>query len=444
MAKSPRNDSLKVGFVTIAVVLAVFALLLWMSRGVSGDMQAITIRFASSPDMPTLSPGSAVLVGGQKIGTVTSTKLRREKAGPGTEKADQFFLFVDAQILRTLELKQDCRVSAEGPPLGGDGVVKLDLGTAPEPLASGTVILASQAAGFGAVLASLQAEFDGSNPASLLGKIKSQLDPETTGSLMAKLSQSLSDVNAISASLRRQFNDEDQAALLAKISDIAENVNHLTGALRREMEASNPGVALGKIHRALDNVNDSLQTLTVMLRSNEPRITRTMTSVEQTAAHLAAETDPNQPGSLMSQFRLAGDKLNKAMADVDKMTGTMRDVVTLNRENLNRMLLNFKEASDYLKTGVKYVVRHPWLLMNEPKAAAIRQQSLFDAARDFSDAASRIDDAAAQLRSLSDMHNGSIPVDDPDLKRIRDELKLTQERYRHAEEVFWKQLQAGG
>jgi ABC-type transporter Mla subunit MlaD len=142
----------------------------------------------------------------------------------------------------------------------------------------------------------------------------------------------------------------------------------------------------------------------------------------------------------MAHFKKASEQLNTALDDINTVTDTTRQVVVLNRENINKLLANFKESSDHIKSGVKYVLRHPWRLMNEPKPSEMRQQAIFDAARSFSDAASQIDDATAQLRALAELHEGSIPADNADLARIQADLKRTQAKYRKAEEELWRLL----
>jgi hypothetical protein len=104
------------------------------------------------------------------------------------------------------------------------------------------------------------------------------------------------------------------------------------------------------------------------------------------------------------------------------------------------MLANFKEASDQVRTGLKYVLQHPWRLMNPPKGSETKQDAINDAARSFAEAATRIDDASAKLKALSDLHDGAIPLNDPDLLRIQEELKSTQDKYHRAETEFWRQL----
>jgi ABC-type transporter Mla subunit MlaD len=439
---STQRNALNVGIVSVIVLAMFFGILMWISQRVSGAMQSVTIRFKSTPDMPTLGEGSDVLVGGQKVGKVRSADLQKQVAVDSDtgQKAEQFFVVVVADIKAFLDLRADCKVTAEGPPLGGDGIVKIDLGHSPDPLPKGAVIEGAPPGGFGAILASLQDEFNADNPNSLLGQIKMQLDPEARMSLMAKLLQSFSDVNAITASLNRQLTSEDKATLLAKIQNIADNANAATSALRDQFAADNPELLLGKINLAMDTLNEGLATLARVLKTNEPVINRTLTSVETAAGNVASQTDAARPDSLMAEFKLAGQTLTKTLADIQTVTGTTREIVVLNRENINRMLANFKEASDHVKTGMKYVLRHPWRLLNAPPPAEVKQQAIFDAARNFAEAATRIDDAAGQLRALADLHNGAIPSDSPDLARLEADLKLTQDKYRRAEAELWRLL----
>ena len=436
-----ERNAFKVGMVTIVTGTAFFLILIWISQRVGGDLQRIAVRFKSAPTMPSLMEGSGVLVGGQKVGNVVSAELRSEevpddKGSPHT----QYYVYVEADLRADLKLKSDVKAIAEGPPLGGDGILKIDLGTAATEWDTARVIEGAEPAGFAAILASLQGEFNAGDPKSLLGQIKGQLDPNSELSLMAKLLKSVSDVNAMTAALNRQLTSEEKATLMAKLQGIMDNVNGATGALRAEMESQKPDVLLGKVHLAMDSMNSGLTTISRVLATNEGAINKSMENVQQTTANIARETDATKPESLMADFKQAGNKLNQTLADLNTVTGTTRDVMVLNRENISRMLLNFKESSDHLKNGMKYVLNHPWLLLNEPKIQNLRQQAIADAARNFTDAAARIDDAAAQLRALSDLHGGKIPGNSPELAKIEADLRTTQAKYQQAEAQLWKEL----
>ena len=435
------RNALKVGAVTIAVAVAFFMILIWISQGVSGSMSRIAVRFESSPAMPTLSPGSTVLVGGQKVGKITAATLNPYEVEDiaTKKKVTRYYVWVEADIREDLTLMSDCEAIAEGPPLGGDGILKINLGVSPQPF-TGEYIDGAQPAGFAAILASLQSEFDGANPSSLLGQIKTQLDPQADTSLIAKFLKSADDINVMTAALGNQLGSEEKTMLLGKIHAIVDNINFMTGSLRTETDGANRQALLGKIHLAIDSLNDGLGSVSRVLTTNEPTLDRSLKNIAHMTDNLAGETDASRPDSLMAELKKTGVMISKTVDDVHTMTSTTREIVVINRENIDRMLVNFKEASDHIKNGMKYVLRHPWRLFNEPKQTEIKQLAIFDAARSFAEAATRIDDASAQLRALAELHDGAIPSDAPELDRIKADLDQSREKYKKAEEELWRQL----
>lgn len=436
-----ERNALKVGSATIVIVALFFMVLLWVSKGVGGQMQAVVIHFQPTPAMPTLVPGSAVLVGGQNVGQVIEVGLEPISGSgkDGDTAAIGFYLRVELEMWSKLGLHSDCSAFAESPPLGGDGIIKIDLGIA-TGVFEGDHIEGSEPGGLGAILASMQGELNGDDPQSLLGQIKAQLDPSAQLSLMAKLHRSLGDVNAMTASLARELAPGEKATLLAKFQEIADNVNETTRSLRLEFDTAQPDVLLKKIHLAMDALNDSLATVRRIASNAEAPVTNTLLSLEATSENVAAQTDPARPGSLMAELKRTSQQVNSALEDINSVTEATRNVVVLNRDNINRMLVNFKEASDHIKTGVKYVLRHPWTLLNEPSVTELKQQAVFDAARSFAEAAARIDSASSDLKALAELYEGSIPHEDPELVRILADLKHTQEQYRKAETELWRML----
>ncbi|MBK8270328.1 MAG: hypothetical protein IPK83_19345 [Planctomycetes bacterium] len=432
-----EHNAFKLGLFTIIVVSVFFGVLMWISKGVEGDMKPLVIRFKPTTVMPPLAKGSSIFVGGQKVGKVHSSALISDTSAEVDKPS--YFVQVEAEIRSDITLRADCSAFAEVPPLGGDGIIKIDIGKADE-LFRGDVLVGSDAVGFAAILASMQAELNAADPSSLMGQLKMQLDPDSAASLMAKLHQSLADVNSMTASLSHELTPAEKATLISKFHEIADNVAEATGSLRREFDSTKPNVTVAKLHMAMDAINSGLTVLTRVLATGESPITNTLLNVEATSEHLRDETDAEMPASLMAHLKETSILINTALADINTVTKTTRDVLVLNRENINRMLVNFKESSDHIKTGLKYVLRNPWRLINAPTPAELQQQVLFDAARSFSEAASRIDDASAQLRALAELHDGKIPIDDPDLKRIQADLTKSAELYERAEAEVWKQL----
>ena len=436
-----RRNELQLGVLTLVVIgLAVAILISVKKEVVAGDKQ-VAIRFDPSPFMPPINEGAIVLVGGQTVGKVTTAKLQREAAATD-EAQPSFHINVVANIRDDLVLRENCSAFAEAPALGGAAIIRLDLGTA-EDVFDGAYIDGSPPDGFAGALASIQTELDGTREGSLLWQIKTQLDPEAEKSMVALLNKSLADVNTITESLSMQLTREEKDTLITKIKVVADNVAAMTTNLRNEFDRDQPEVMLAKLHATLDTLNVGIESMSRLVSNNEDALNRTITNVETTTNNIARETDGTKADSLVAQIRTGIDKLNTSLDDFNVITDTTRGIVVLNRQNINRLLINFKESSDHIKTGVKYVLRHPWRLLNAPDAKEMKEQAIFDAARSFAEAATSVDDAAARLQSLAELHNGSIPIEDPDLQVLRDDLKTTQTKYRQAEAKLWSEIGGG-
>jgi len=433
-----RRNELQLGLLTLIVMALAVVILVSIRKDVEAGAQPVAIRFPPTPVMPPINEGAIVLVGGQTVGKVTKAELVRE---PSTDADGQptFHINVLANIRDDLVLRENCSAFAEAPALGGAAIIRLDLGSAAKTF-DGEFIEGAPPGGFAGALASIQTELDGTREGSLLWQIKMQLDPQTEQSMVARLNKSLADINDITSSLNVQLTQEEKDTLITKIQVVADNIAAMTTNLRNEFDRDQPDVMLSKLHATLDTLNVGIESVSRLLTNNEDSLNRTVANVETTTGNIARETDAERPDSLVAQIRLGINKLNTSLDDFNTITDTTRGIVVLNRQNINRLLVNFKESSDHIKTGVKYVLRHPWRLLNAPDAKEMKEQAIFDAARSFAEAATSVDDAAARLQSLSELHNGNIPIDDPDLQVLRDDLKTTQTKYKQAEAKLWSEI----
>ena len=104
------------------------------------------------------------------------------------------------------------------------------------------------------------------------------------------------------------------------------------------------------------------------------------------------------------------------------------------------MVDNLKETSDHLKAASKDIRRSPWRLLYQPSVEEADQINVFDAAREFSEAATRLDDAVMRLQAVSDSGQLSAP-DDPQLLEILGQLEETFAAFSEAEAALWEQLE---
>ena len=70
----------------------------------------------------------------------------------------------------------------------------------------------------------------------------------------------------------------------------------------------------------------------------------------------------------------------------------------------------------------------------------MHSQNVHDAARAFSNGASQLDQALAKLKGLAASHPKGVPANDPQLKKIAEQIKETFEKFTDAEKALWKEL----
>lgn len=450
-----ERNAFKVGLTLIAGLALFLAVMRWISSAfsTSEEMQRVRIRFPHRYRLPQLDNGSAVMVGGMRVGGVKTVVIEELPIDPEAEIArTDWYVVVDVEILRLLRLKADCSFTPEAPPLGGAGLLILELGNANTVLREGDLVDGEIPGGFAAVVTManqvLGSELDAKNPQGLLGLIKRQFDDSHQASLMAKLHRSMDDFNAVSLSIRQQFDPESRDAIIAKLGAVMDNVNQMTASLRDQMDPRQPAATLAKVHAALDTLNLGLKGVQAMIDETRPPLQQTMSHLASTAETvdtritkpLAEQLDVGNAAGLLAKINVAADRLNTTLRNVTEVSQTVRDVAVLNRDNLNDMIANLKQTSEQVKSGIKFVLRRPWTLFNAPTGTESKQKDILDAASNFQDAAARLDNATAELRALAELHNGHIPDSDADLKRVRAAIDEAYGKFKSAEASLWKQL----
>jgi ABC-type transporter Mla subunit MlaD len=445
-----ERNAVKLGTTLIVVLVLFLIIMVWLPQTLTaGAMQELRVRFPQSLPLPTLQKGSKVLVAGTPAGYVTGVDLERMAIKPGEPgSGEELYLVVSAKIEKAVAPRKDCVIKAVGDVLGGGGSLTLDVGTAAEPVDLKAILDGAAPGGFGAYLEMLGRELDASNPRSMLGMVKTQLDADKTGSIMAKLQTSMNDLNAITRSVSTQLDPAQQRSLMAKLSQTMDEINATTGTLRQQFEAGRGDSVLARIMAALDTLNGGLRSAAAILDENRRPIGETVQHVASAAGKLdtriidpiAEQLDVRNTAGLMAKINVAMDDVNKSLKDINVVTDTTKTIIVLQRENISQMILNLKQMSDHLKSAAKYILAHPWRLLKEPGVTETKQQAIFDAARNFAEAAASLDDVSSQLKALNDLYSGQIPANDPDLPRIRAELQTTFQKFKEAEGALWKQL----
>jgi len=415
-----KHNNFRLGL-TVIIMFALFVgcLLYIGGKGLfHPSMRELTVRLAAGPAMPEISQGSLVTCFGRQVGKVISWTLKKGTDPRDARITDAQFLEVRASVREDLDLRADCLIVASGPPLGGKGNLEIvNRGVAAESLKD-TQIIHAGASGLQTALAQLTEEFNARNPESLISKIKLQLEPGAGNSLIAKIHVSL------------------------------DNIARMTGNLAAELDRRQDSVLLAKVHAALDQVNAGLSEIVEMVETARPHVDHILASAdnamtrvdEEIIDSVTEELDRDREGSLLTLTHQAMSRLNQSLEDLNTVTGEAERTVVLNAARIDQVVLNVTEASALIKRGVKDVFFHPYKLFAKPSGRQKLELENIDIAREFADAAARLDDAAIRLKALADAEGPALSADDEDLRSIRMELQASVEAYSKAEAALWKRL----
>ncbi|MEP0841860.1 MAG: hypothetical protein HRF43_04030 [Phycisphaerae bacterium] len=442
----PRErNAFKLGLALISFFVLFVAVLVFLAPRGGGDLPLV-VRYPHDEFTTVLKAGGEVACGGKTVGTITGVDLREMESGSGGPR--KLFVLVGIKVDSALALRKDCRIMPEELILGGPGkLVIADRGLG-QPLEPGEMIDGAAGASVASLSRLLAAQLDARDPASLVALVRAQLDPADARSLVGKVHASMDDLNALTQAVRNEADPRQTAALVGKLHAILDNVNQTTRLLRTEADKAAGGALLSKLHDSMDALNDGLATAAAILKENRGPLHDTLEHVRgtsellerQIAARIARQLDPSDPAALLAKVHVALDRLGGSLNDMNVITAGLRETIVLNKDQITRMLVNMKETSDHLKAASKEIRRSPWRLFYQPTQAEAQQANVLDAARAFSEAATRLDDAMARLEALGQLNAATRPADDGQLILIRDQLQQTFSNFSKAEAALWENL----
>lgn len=445
-----QRNAFRLGVAALLILALFIAVLVFISgREFGPATQRVAVRFPSTMALPLLKEGSPVFCSGRKVGSVESVGFKEDAAGAPESEAPPLFLHVVANIQRQVGLRRDCKITASGPLLGGTGqLIVRDRGRVAELLGEDEVVEGEPSGSFDAITEALARELDAKSSGSLLAQVKTQLDPGDATSLVSKLHRSMDDINRVSMRLDRELDPTERDVLMAKLHSIVDQVNAATGALSQELEQSNDAALMAKLHESMDTLQLALTIAVAMLEENRAPVSATLAHIQhiseeldrKAVAQIVTELEPGQPANLIAKVHASVDRVIAGLDNVTVITAEGREMVQLNKHNINTALDNFESASGLLKGGLKYVVRHPWVLFNKPSPSEQEQMSIVEAARQFSEAAGRLEDTMASLQALMAVRGETIAPDDEQFAELRAELEGTQAKFNEAEARLWELL----
>lgn len=426
MARGRTVNNTVVGLFLIASVLLAVGASVMLSDVSFARQTAYIVRFSLEDGAAGLKDGSPVTLAGQPVGKVRRISFATDQASGAPAAVD-----VAIRIRSDLTIFTDASARLELPLLGSLGQVNIaDVGTpAAGRLTEGGVI------------------GGGIAPPSFL--TQAGFGPEQRDTLVGMLD----DASAAVARLRETIERVDPQ-IDPTIASAQDAIDTLRGAIARVNERI-PGwndkvdASLGNVELftaeldelgertigAVDRVREVADEVHVAVTDNRPRLDAAMQNIESATARVNDQTIPK-----------ANELLATAQERVDE-TGEITDRVALflaaELPQARRIVASGRLAADQLRLATTEIRAQPWRLLVRPDTKQLEEQLVYDAARTYAAAVGDLRSASEALDSVL-ARDGQLDADQ--IRRLRDELDASYQRYDRAEQELLTRLigEAGG
>lgn len=438
MPRKQRSE-LTAGIFTIAALAILVGVIFWLGAADIFKTRGQRAYFFATQDRGRLGlqVGGYVLVNDVEVGKI---------AGIEWDAADQKTYYIVQLHTGDLKVYSNGKAKIAAALVGGANLVITDPGT-PEPPETATV--PAEPTGAAAREARTQPVEEDIAPADRK-KYAVKIQPGDFDKALSQVDTLARKLHDIATKLSLELDRDLKGSTMAKVHKMADTLQATLVSLRNEMDPRNKLAMLAKLHETIGRIR-------AMAADAQPRIKKTLTDIEA----MAADARPKVGKTLSDAAEVAAElkkitkkdiaemlvKLRKVNTDLVTIAGNFATVsdetkrlVTVNRENIDEIIDNMVAVSADLKSAGKEIRRSPWRLLYQPKKDELHSQNIYDAARAFSSGASQLDQMLAKLRGLVRAYPKGPPADDPQLKKIREQIKETFESFSEAEKALWEEL----
>lgn len=345
---SKHRSDLRAGIFIIASVVLVFVVIVAI-KGVGTFFAHLVqrdVRFNLSDDLGGLRVGDAVRLGGFKVGEVKSVNI----AGLGGNAPP--YIRVKFTIPAMYPLHTNAHIGIQ-------------------TSITGTTVLNIDSLGKGKML---------TNDTALTGH------PSSITQLLATLTGVTPEVHQIITTVRTQT--------LPKVNSDAEKA----------------GEAMASFRAFADRAKEMATVIGSLFGDTKPDFRATMAHLNAITGDLKTRTPKllDHADTLVVKLTHSLDSAQSALKDLEatagnarQLTGAARSIIDGNRSKINSMIANLQNTSQNLRGASVQVRQSPWRLLYRPGPGELDNLTLFNAARQFSEGASSINNAAEALRDAS-------------------------------------------
>jgi len=139
---------------------------------------------------------------------------------------------------------------------------------------------------------------------------------------------------------------------------------------------------------------------------------------------------------LISKAQSDLNELHATLTNSTSLTAKARTLLAANQDRINGMIRALHGASVNLKTFAVEIRHSPWRLLYKPSKKDINNVEIYDAVREFDQAARHLQHAADVLKATA--VNPETPAEQTRLHHLMDQLNTTFSQFQQVENKFWK------
>lgn len=424
-ARERQRNNVRAGiFVSIAGILALGVLLALSDlASIFQRSTAYSVTFPVSAGVGDLTAGSAVRVGGLKLGRVTAVRPLIDVNGAA--RLDT--IAVDFDLDARITLYDNARLLVESPLLGSDAWIRIsNVGD------SGTALPAR------AVLAG----------ATSPGMLTNLLGPENA----RKTDEVVENLREFTAFLTRVETEYDARvqpildefgltakefrALVARVTGEdwprwAANVDDIFAGVERI--ARNVDEAVTDSRNLMSGADGSIERINRMIDENRPDIDAFIDRMNEIGVDVQRLVGRVQEETIdrVHAFLDRGGEGIESFTETARRINAELDVIF---PDVEATMANARIASEQLKLTTIEVRRSPWKLLYQPSAGEFEHELLYESARSFAVAASDLKAASEAVDRVMTNHRERLLVDEATAARLRDHLLDSFARYERAQQ----------
>ncbi len=386
-----QRSSLRAGIFILISTALILGMIVIIKGGLQAfePMQTRKARFALSDDLGGLRVGDNLRIGGYTVGEVKDIRLV-QSAGD-----EQPFIVVTFDLPKAYVIRTGVKLSVGGTLTGTSWLNFEDLG-------NGAVIPRDQV-------------LDGhGNPFNEI--------MATAGDIVPKVDALISDARD------KTLPAADKA--LQNVQALTANANDIVVKVRQEID---PVVA--RYNKVTDSADSALNEVGKLANSTR---TGTVGNLNDASAMLKQKLPALLDSIQKSVDAAHGDlvAVKPTIENSNDITGRLRGLMATNQARLDQMIHYLAAASDNMNQFTIEIRNSPWRLLYKPTEKEMANVPLYDAVRQFADAAEQLHLASATLRDSSTAGNTVTPQQ---LKQMVDQLNASFEQFQAVQQKLWAQ-----